>query len=241
MMIEGETERFIRGEGHWSSGQSSGSRFIMLEANEGEIRAKNHVKNVNLDGFVGLEASTMMISARKMIALDGRKLTGSSTKKEGVVADGAFGVRKRDVRVKDKGSVVGDLLGCVGKDGSLGQENFKVVSLKPNLDKSKHMTFQAIEGSNVVLEDSLQRRKPSDGKMGYIEQPIMELSTAMEKIVGNLNQAVEQSIVETSSSTVVEGLHSQVMHMRISNGQSSSRFLYSAMYASPHRPTRCLL
>ncbi|KAK5836379.1 hypothetical protein PVK06_012166 [Gossypium arboreum] len=152
-MIEEETIRFIIGEGNLSSGRSSGSRFIVLEANGGEVRAKNHVKNVNLDGVVGFEASTMMISARNGMALNGRKNLQDLDKKEGVVADGAFGVRKRDVRVKDKGkrvsvslrpkangrvikpnncgvgfsskkvvsrSVVRDLLGCVGKDGTLG-------------------------------------------------------------------------------------------------------------------------
>ncbi|MFQ6647836.1 hypothetical protein Gotur_021040 [Gossypium turneri] len=43
------------------------------------------------------------------------------------------------------GFVAGDLLGCVSMDGSLDQENFKVVSLKPNLDKSKHMVFRTVE------------------------------------------------------------------------------------------------
>ncbi|KHG28360.1 Pyridoxal-phosphate-dependent serine hydroxymethyltransferase [Gossypium arboreum] len=37
------------------------------------------------------------------------------------------------------------------------------------------------------------------------------------------------------------GLLSQVVHMRISNGQSSSGFLYSAVNANTHRTTRCLL
>ncbi|TYI30578.1 hypothetical protein ES332_A05G397800v1 [Gossypium tomentosum] len=37
------------------------------------------------------------------------------------------------------------------------------------------------------------------------------------------------------------GLHSQVVHMRVSNGQSSSGFLYSAVNANTHRTTRCLL
>ncbi|PPS13520.1 hypothetical protein GOBAR_AA07051 [Gossypium barbadense] len=170
-------------------------------------RVDNHTESVNLDGVVGLAASTTVISVRKRSTLDERKLAGSSLK-EGVAVDKDFGVRKRDVRVKDKGDsvslgpkaserilkpnnggvgfsskkavsgfVVGDLLGCVGKDGSLGQENFKVVSLKPNLDKSKHMVFRTVE----------------------------------------------------------------VVHMRISNGQSSSGFLYSAVNANTHRTTRCLL
>ncbi|KAK5786018.1 hypothetical protein PVK06_040642 [Gossypium arboreum] len=108
------------------------------------------------------------------LGLQARKLAISSARKEGVTDHRDFGVRKIAVKSKGvsvslepkasgrvlkpnnsgvgfsskkvvSGSVVRDLMGRVSKDGSLGQENFKVVSLKPNLDKPKHMSFRAIE------------------------------------------------------------------------------------------------
>ncbi|MBA0726065.1 hypothetical protein Golax_001915, partial [Gossypium laxum] len=108
------------------------------------------------------------------------------------------------------GSCMGVLLGHVGNDGVLGQENFECVSLKPNLDKLKHTTFRVIEidshgtrsrkennlfnfgatgkeilgeGSNGILEDSHNKRKPPDGKLGYNGQPTLDLSSVIEGIV----------------------------------------------------------
>lgn len=59
-----------------------GSGFIVLEVDGAETRADNHTESVSLDGAVGLDASTTVISTRK-VNLDGRKLAGSFARKGG--------------------------------------------------------------------------------------------------------------------------------------------------------------
>ncbi|MBA0750550.1 hypothetical protein Gogos_001959, partial [Gossypium gossypioides] len=100
----------------------------------GETTVDNHTESVNLDGVVGLEASTTVILVRKGSTLDERKLAGSSLRKEGVAVDRDSGVRKRDVRVKGKGVSV-----------SLGPKASGRV-LKPNNSGAGFSSKKAVSG-----------------------------------------------------------------------------------------------
>ncbi|MBA0635734.1 hypothetical protein Godav_029981, partial [Gossypium davidsonii] len=187
-----------------------------------EIRANNHVAS-ELNGAGVFEENSVMLLTRNETMVEGKKGVISLIRKVIDATGGKVGVRRRDVRVKvgfvskknAGGSRMGVLLGHMGNDGVLGQENFESISLKPNLDKLKHTTFWVIEidshgtrsrkennlfnframGKEIlgersigILEDSLNMRKPPDGKLGYNGQPTLDLSSVMEAIVGNLHQ-----------------------------------------------------
>ncbi|MBA0634068.1 hypothetical protein Godav_025744 [Gossypium davidsonii] len=92
-------------------------------------RSSPRKEGVAVDRDFGVRKRDVRVKGKRVSVSLGPKASGRVLKPSN---SGAVFSSKKVV----SGFVVGDLLGCVGMDGSLGQENFKVVSLKPGQVKA---------------------------------------------------------------------------------------------------------
>ncbi|PPD76276.1 hypothetical protein GOBAR_DD26805 [Gossypium barbadense] len=136
-----------------------------------EIRADNHAAS-ELNGAGVFEENSVMLLTRNETMVEGKK---------GVI------------------SSIRNVIDATG--GKVGHTTFRVIEIDSHGTRSRKennlFNFRAMgkeilgERSNGILEDSLNMRKPPDGKLGYNGQPTLDLSSVMEAIVGNLHQDLE--------------------------------------------------
>ncbi|MBA0686212.1 hypothetical protein Goari_013826 [Gossypium aridum] len=186
-----------------------------------ETNVGNHVVSESTWATI-LEENSTMISTRNETVMKGRKGEIYSIRKVLEAIDGEVEVKGKWVNENFGLKSIGRVL--KPNNGGVGFVSKKNVVGLPNMDKLKHTTFRAIEtelhgigfrnknnlfkfvaigketlgkGSNGILKDSFNKRKPPDGKSGYNRQLILDLLSAVEGIV-----AEGESLAEVSNHDV---------------------------------------
>ncbi|MBA0839569.1 hypothetical protein Goarm_005279, partial [Gossypium armourianum] len=155
-----------------------------------------------------------------------RNVASLSRRKLSKVVLGDVGIRRKEARVK--GKRIGGLIGLKTNEGVLNPNNGGVGSIfekNPSGSGKDDMLgrIEVVEGQSNV--DIIIRRKLPDDNMGHVEQPTLELSSAMEGIFRNLHRDREWFNVESSS--LKEGKSLEVGFNRSvgnSEGASHPRF-----------------
>ncbi|MBA0568792.1 hypothetical protein Golob_006260 [Gossypium lobatum] len=118
---------------------------------------------------------------------------------DGVRADVMKEILRKEARVK--GKRIGGLIGLKTNEGVLNPNIGGVGSIfeKNPSGSGKDDMLGCIVVEDQSNVDIIIRRKLPDDNMGDVEQPILELSSAMEGIVRNLHRDREWYNVESSS------------------------------------------
>ncbi|PPE00924.1 hypothetical protein GOBAR_DD02049 [Gossypium barbadense] len=162
-----------------------------------------------VESYDGVRADVMkeillVSSVRKEMTRKIRNVASLSRRKLIKAVLGDVEIRRKEARVK--GKRISGLIGLKTNEGVLKPNNGGVGSIfekNPSGSDKDDMLGRIATWKEVVEDksnvDIIIRRKLPDYNMGHVEQPTLELSSAMEGIVRNLHRDREWFNVESSS------------------------------------------